>query len=82
MAGSLPKKKCFKVRVRTTSGLGDTSHTKIGVKSNDEYMSGQYFACERGVAYVFATDMCEVVELLGKGTVLSIDEVGPGYVAG
>lgn len=71
---------CYKVKVRTTNGLGTTSHTK----PFREFLAqgGEYFNCENGIAYVVARSMAEVEELLGLGNILACERVGIGYVAG
>jgi hypothetical protein len=65
---------CYRVKVRTTNALGDTAMAS-------PKLEGTYITCRDGVIYVHGTCFADVEDVVHKDWIISIECLGPSYVA-
>jgi hypothetical protein len=66
---------CYRVKVRTTNGCGDT----FCLTDRDD-IPGTYLDCERGEVYIIAPSISVAVGGLRPWLVLGVERLGIGYL--
>jgi len=68
MERQMKKQICYKVKVKTTNGLGNTVKISTG-----------YLDCEYGILFYITENPHEILDIFSVDNILSIERVGIGY---